>query len=539
MRIPRGSASRPPGAEARPGQFLEKENVMDNMLVSLLAFILGAGVAAGLLITLQKQRQRAGEEILSMARQEAETLRKQALINAREEWLQKENRRKADLKQKEKKLQQKEQQLKSHEAEIRGSQKAVQDLEMELTLKAKMLDHKEEEQKSLKDELKERLGEVQQRLESISGLTMEEARHHVLDQAQQKYEREAAELAAEIRTQARENATREARETLITTIEKMAADSTSEATIKEVEIPNNRIKGMVIGREGRNIKSFEAITGTKIIVDETPDTIVISCFDPVRREIARQALDTLIKTRNFSPRTIQDAVTKATRTVENQMNEAAGKVLKDLHLNVHPDLKRMLGRLRFRTSYGQNVLDHSKEVARIAGSLAAELGLDVMLAKRAGLLHDVGKADSNGSDKSHVAIGVEVCKRVREHPIVINSVMAHHNEAPPIDPISELVTAADIISSSRPGVRRDSVDSYTKRVEMLEGIAGGFPGVHRVYALYAGREIRVVAESSRLDDVMSEKLSSDIAEKISQDMQFPGQIKVVVIRESRAMATAV
>ncbi len=512
---------------------------MDNMLVSLLAFILGAGVAAGLLITLQKQRQRAGEEILSMARQEAETLRKQALINAREEWLQKENRRKADLKQKEKKLQQKEQQLKSHEAEIRGSQKAVQDLEMELTLKAKMLDHKEEEQKSLKDELKERLGEVQQRLESISGLTMEEARHHVLDQAQQKYEREAAELAAEIRTQARENATREARETLITTIEKMAADSTSEATIKEVEIPNNRIKGMVIGREGRNIKSFEAITGTKIIVDETPDTIVISCFDPVRREIARQALDTLIKTRNFSPRTIQDAVTKATRTVENQMNEAAGKVLKDLHLNVHPDLKRMLGRLRFRTSYGQNVLDHSKEVARIAGSLAAELGLDVMLAKRAGLLHDVGKADSNGSDKSHVAIGVEVCKRVREHPIVINSVMAHHNEAPPIDPISELVTAADIISSSRPGVRRDSVDSYTKRVEMLEGIAGGFPGVHRVYALYAGREIRVVAESSRLDDVMSEKLSSDIAEKISQDMQFPGQIKVVVIRESRAMATAV
>jgi len=512
---------------------------MDSLLVALISFAVGAGLAAALLITLQKQRQRAGEEILSLARQEAETLRKQALINAREEWLVKENRRKADLKQKEKKLQQREQQLKSHEAEIRGSQKAVQDLEMELTLKAKMLEHKEEEQKSLKGELKERLEDVQQRLESISNLTMEEARLHVLDQAQQKYEREAAELAAEIRTQARENASREARETLITTIEKMAADATSEATIKEVEIPNNRIKGMVIGREGRNIKSFEAITGTKIIVDETPDTIVISCFDPVRREIARQALDTLIKTRNFSPRTIQDAVTKATRTVENIMNEAAGKVLKELHLNVHPDLKRMLGRLRFRTSYGQNVLDHSKEVARIAGSLAAELGLDVMLAKRAGLLHDVGKADSNGSDKSHVAIGVEVCKRVREHPIVINSVMAHHNEAPPIDPISELVTAADIISSSRPGVRRDSVDSYTKRVETLEGIAGSFPGVHRVYALYAGREIRVVAESARLDDVMSEKLSSDIAEKISQDMQFPGQIKVVVIRESRAMATAV
>jgi ribonuclease Y len=505
----------------------------------LLAFLAGGGLAAALILTLQRQRGRAGDEILAQARQEAETLRKQALVNAREEWLVKENRRKADLKQREKKLQQKEQQLKGHEAEIRGSQKAVQDLEMELTLKAKMLDHKEEEQKSLKDELKLRLEEVQHRLEAVSGLTMEEARRQVLEQAEQRYESEAAQLAAEIKGQARENASREAREVIVTTIEKMAADATSEATIKEVEIPNNRIKGMVIGREGRNIKSFEAITGTKIIVDETPDTIVISCFDPVRREIARQALDTLIKTRNFSPRTIQDAVTKATRTVENIMNEAAGKVLKDLRLSVHPDLKRMLGRLRFRTSYGQNVLDHSREVARIAGSLAAELGLDVMLAKRAGLLHDVGKADSNGSDRSHVAIGVEVCKRVREHPIVINSVMAHHNEAPPIDPISELVTAADIISSSRPGVRRDSVDSYTRRVEMLEGIAGGFPGVHRVYALYAGREIRVVAESARVDDAMSEKLSSDIAEKISQDMQFPGQIKVVVIRESRAVATAV
>ena len=512
---------------------------MSVWMTALLALVAGAGLSAMACVALQRQRRRAGEEILSLARQEAETLRKQALVNAREEWAVKERRRKDDLKQREKKLLQKEQQLKAHEAEIRGSQKAVQDLEMELGLKAKMLEHKDEEQKSLKDELKVRLEEVQGRLESISGLTMEEARRQVLDQAQQKYEREAAELAAEIKGQARENAQREAREVIITTIERMAADSTSEATIKEVEIPNNRLKGMVIGREGRNIKSFEAITGTKIIVDETPDTIVISCFDPVRREIARLALDVLIKTRNFSPRTIQEAVTKATRAVDNTMNEAANKVLKELRLNVHPDLKRMLGRLRFRTSYGQNVLDHSKEVARIAGAMAAELGLDVMLAKRAGLLHDVGKADSNGSDKSHVAIGVEVCKRVREHPIVINSVMAHHNEAPPIDPISELVTAADIISSARPGVRRDSVDSYTKRVETLEGIAGSFPGVHRVYALYAGREIRVVAESARLDDVLSEKLSSDIADKISQEMQFPGQIKVVVIRESRAVATAV
>jgi len=429
-------------------------------------------------------------------------------------------------------------QLRAREAEIRAESKAVKDLEMEHKLREKMLDHREEQQKSLKEELQAKVAEAGARLEAVGGLPIEEARRQVLEIARQRYEKEAAELAAEIRSQARENAGREARETIVTAIEKMAADATAEATIKEVEIPNNRLKGMVIGREGRNIKSFEAITGAKMIVDETPDTIVISCFDPVRREIARLALEALVKTKNFSPRTIQEAVAKATRSVDNTMNEAANKVLKELKLSVHPDLKRMLGRLRYRTSYGQNVLDHSREVARIAGSLAAELGLDAHLARRAGLLHDVGKADSNGSDRSHVAIGVEVCTRVREHPIVINSVLAHHNEAPPIDPISELVTAADIISSARPGSRRDSVDSYTRRVETLETIAAGFPGVHRVFALYAGREIRVVAESGRLDDALSEKLSSDIALKISQEMQFPGSIKVVVIRESRAVATA-
>ncbi len=506
---------------------------------------LAGGLILGLAVTFvmrsmgRKADEEAGQDLLEMARQEADSIRKQAELEAREEWRVKENRRKQDLKQREKKLQQREQQNRSREAEIRGMQKAVQDMETELQVKQRMVEHKEAEQAELKEELKERIEEQRGKLEQISGLTVEEARREVLSHARQQFEREAAELAAEIRGQARELAAREAREVIITTIEKMAADSTQEATIKEVEIPNNRIKGMVIGREGRNIKSFEAITGTKMIVDETPDTIVISCFDPVRREVARIALESLIKTRNFSPRTIQDAVAKATRQVDGVMNEAATKVLKDLQLNVHPDLKKMIGRLRYRTSYGQNVLDHSKEVARIAGAMAAELGLDVMLAKRAGLLHDVGKADSNGSERSHVAIGVDVCTRVKEHPIVINSVMAHHNEAPPIDPISELVTAADIISSARPGSRRDSVDSYTKRVEQLEGIAGGFHGVHRVYALYAGREIRVVAEAGKVDDVMSEKLSSDIATKISQDMQFPGSIKVVVIRESRAVATAV
>ncbi len=508
-------------------------------LTLLLGLLVGAGLSAAVVVAYNRRQRSAAEDILTHAKREADTIRKQALISAREEWAQKENRRKEDLRRREKKLQQREQQIRGRETEIRAQAKAAHDLEMETKLRLKELDHREEEQEQLKIELKQRIDEQVDRLTSIAGLTMDEARREVLEIATERFEQEAAEQVAEIKNRARETASREAREIIITAIEKQAADTAGEATIKEVEIPNNRIKGMIIGREGRNIKSFEQITGAKMIVDETPDTIVLSCFDPVRREIARIALEALIKSRNFSPKTIQEAVAKATRQVDGVMNEAAGKVLRELKLNVHPDLKRMLGRLRYRTSYGQNVLDHSREVASIAGAMAAELGLDVMLAKRAGLLHDVGKAESNGSERSHVAIGVEVTKRVREHPIVINSVMAHHNEAPPIDPISELVTAADIISSARPGSRRDSVDSYTKRVEKLESIAEAFPGVHRVYALYAGREIRIVAESEKISDSMADVLSSDIAQKISQEMEFPGSIKVVVIRETKAVATAV
>jgi ribonucrease Y len=508
-------------------------------LIELLVGLLAGGIVTALAaMFLQRQRTSTGKDVLALARQEADTLKAKAQNQGREEWARKESRRKNELRQRDKKLQQKEQQIKARETEIRSQMKVSRDLEMELKLKEKMLDHKDEEQATLKEELTQSLGEQAQRLEAIAGKSMDEARQEVLEIARVRYEEEAAELASDIKGHARESASREAREIITTAIEKEAAATTSENTIKEVELPNNRIKGMVIGREGRNIKAFEAITDTKMIVDEMPDTIVISSFDPVKRETARLALEALIKSRNFTPRSIKDAVVRAKRTVDNQMNEAAGKVLKELQLNVHPELKRMLGRLRFRTSYGQNVLDHSREVARISGAMAAELGLDVPLAKRAGLLHDIGKADSNGSERSHVAIGLDICTRVREHPVVINSVLAHHKEAPPIDPISELVTAADIISSARPGSRRDSVDAYAKRVETLENIASDFPGVHRVYALYAGREIRVVTEADKLSDSMSEKLSSDIALKISQEMQFPGTIKVVVIRESRAVSQA-
>jgi ribonucrease Y len=511
------------------------EGIWIYLIVGLVA---GIVISTVLQLVLSGQKKKAANDILSLARNEAETLKKKSILSAREEWAVKEQRRKDNLKHRERKLNQRDQQLKTRDAEIRTQRKASNEIDMELKLREKMLGHKEEEQKTLKEELKIQVAAQIEKLTDISGMTMEDARRDVLEIAKARYEEEAAGMAVEIKNNVRESANREAREVITTAIEKMAADTAAEITIKEVEIPNNRIKGMIIGREGRNIKTFESITDTKMIVDETPDTIVISSFDPVKREIARLALETLIKSRNFTPKTIQDAVNKAVRVTDNLMNEASGKVLRTLNINVHPELKKMLGRLKYRTSYGQNILEHSLEVARIASAMAAELGLDEMLAKRAGLLHDIGKAESNGSERSHVAIGVDVCKRVREHPIVINAVMAHHKEAPPIDPISELVTAADIISSARPGSRRDSVDSYTKRVEKLESIAQSFKGVHRVYALYAGREIRVVTEAEKLSDAMSEKLTSDIAEKISQEMQFPGSIKVVVIRESRSMATA-
>jgi ribonuclease Y len=318
-------------------------------------------------------------------------------------------------------------------------------------------------------------------------------------------------------------------------IERMATEYTMESTLISVELPNDEWKGIVIGREGRNIKAFEAATGVKVIVDDTPETVVMSSFDPVKREIARIAMERLIKIKNINPKTIDSEVEKATREVDASVKKAAEETLQELKIkNVHPEMREYLGRLKYRTSYGQNILQHSKEVAWLAGGMAAELGLDVALAKRAGLFHDIGKAVSGDSEGSHVSIGVELTTRCNEHPVVINAILAHHEEAEPISPLSVLVTAADRISGARPGARRESLEAYAERITKLEELANSFEGVGKTYALSAGREIRVMIMPERISDVETKLLAADIARKIKETMEYPGQIKVTVIRQTIA-----
>jgi len=300
-------------------------------------------------------------------------------------------------------------------------------------------------------------------------------------------------------------------------------------------LPNDEWKGIVIGREGRNIKAFEAATGVKVIVDDTPETVVMSSFDPVKREIARIAMERLIKIKNINPKNIETEVEKATREVDASVKKAAEETLQELKIkNVHPEMREHLGRLKYRTSYGQNILQHSKEVAWLAGGMAAELGLDVALAKRAGLFHDIGKAVSGDSEGSHVSIGVELATRCNEHAVVINSILAHHEEAEPISPLSVLVTAADRISGARPGARRESLEAYAERITKLEELANSFEGVGKTYALSAGREIRVMIMPEKISDVETKLLAADIARKIKETMEYPGQIKVTVIRQTIA-----
>jgi len=377
------------------------------------------------------------------------------------------------------------------------------------------------------------------RLERVAGLTAEEAKRELLQKVEDEARAQAGALGREIREQAKKDAERDAKKIIALAVQRLAAEHTAETTVAAVALPSDEMKGRIIGREGRNIRAFEQVTGVDLIIDDTPDTVIVSCFDPIRREVGRRALEALIVDGRIHPGRIEEIVKKIRTELESQLVELGEQAAFETGIHgLHPEMIKLIGRMRYRTSYGQNIYDHSKEVAWLAGMMAAELGLDVALAKRGGLLHDVGKVLTHESEGTHVELGVEMARKYRESAAVIGAIAAHHDDVPHESIESVLVQAADAISGARPGARREIMQQYLQRIKDLENLALAYHGVEKAYAIQAGRELRVIVEAEKVTDNDSDKLSFDIAQKIQTEMTFPGQIKVTVIREKRAVNVA-
>jgi len=408
------------------------------------------------------------------------------------------------------------------------------------------VDHRERELRKTEQQLQERAHgldkrsqEIGTRLEQVARLTAQEAKLEIVSRIENEARDEAAALVRNITEQAKKNADREAKKIIALAIQRIAAEQTAESSVSAVLLPSDEMKGRIIGREGRNIRAFEAATGVDVIIDDTPDTVVVSCFEPVRREIGRLALERLIADGRIHPGRIEEIVKKAKADVDAGIVEAGEQAVYDTGVRgMHAELVKLVGRMKYRTSYGQNILEHSKEVAYLAGIMAAELKLDVSLAKRGALLHDVGKVLTHEHDGTHVQLGVEMATKYGENATVINCIAAHHDDVPHESPVSVIVQAADAISGSRPGARREAFETYVKRLSDLEKLASEFKGVEKVFAIQAGREVRVVVTPDHVDDAAAARMTDEIARKIERELQYPGQIKVVVIRETRAVGVA-
>ena len=450
---------------------------------------------------------------------------KEEIHKSRSEYEREVKERRAEVSKQERRLQQKEEAL---DKKIDLHEKK----EDELAKRIAAIDKKQEEVESLKRSQMEVL-------EKISGLTQEEAKAYILKGVEENVRHETAMKIKEIEAQMKEEADQTAREIIATAIQRCAADHAAETTVSVVPLPNDEMKGRIIGREGRNIRTLETITGVDLIIDDTPEAITVSSFDPVRREVARLALEKLIADGRIHPTRIEDMVEKARREVDHTIKVEGERATFETGVhNLHPELIKLLGRQKYRTSYGQNVLNHSIEVAHIAGLMASELGVDVTLAKRAGLLHDLGKSVDHEMEGSHVQLGVELAKKYKENPVVINAIEAHHGDVEPQTVIACLVQAADAISAARPGARRENVENYIRRLEKLEELTNSFPGVEKAYAIQAGREVRVMVKPEEVTEDNMILLAHDLAKKIESELEYPGQIKVNVIRETKAVEYA-
>jgi ribonuclease Y len=480
--------------------------------------------------------EQSAKRILDEAAREAESLRKtsvlsgkEELIGLREEWEQEARKRREEIEREERRVQER-------ESLLNRKYELLEQREKEGASQAAALKGRREAIDAREQELTKLVGEERRRLEQLAGLTAQEAKAELIQRLEDEAQADAANRLRDIRDSAKRTADREAKKIIALAIQRIAAEQTAETTVSAVSLPNDEMKGRIIGREGRNIRAFELITGVDVIIDDTPDTVVVSCFDPVRREVARLSLEKLVADGRIHPGRIEEVVSKSRQEVDASIIDTGERAAyaSGVH-GLHPELIKLIGRMRWRTSYGQNILSHSQEVAWLAGIMAAELGLDVPMARRGALLHDMGKVLTHEHEGTHVQLGVEMATRYGEHPLVVNCIAAHHDDVPHESEISVLVQAADAISGSRPGARREAFETYVKRLEGLERIASGYRGVEKVFAIQAGREVRVIVTPDDIEENRMPSLSDEIARRIEAELQYPGQIKVVLIRETRSV----
>ena len=466
-------------------------------------------------------------EIIDEALKTAETKKREALLEAKEESIRTKNELDKETKERRAELQRYERRVLNKEENLDKKSETLERRETSLTAREENVSRK----LAAADEL---LDKRQQELERISGLTSEQAKEYLLKSVEDDVKHDTARMIKEMENRAREEADKKAREYVVTAIQRCAADHVAETTVSVVQLPNDEMKGRIIGREGRNIRTLETMTGVELIIDDTPEAVVLSGFDPIRREVARIALERLIVDGRIHPAKIEEMVEKAQKEVEINMREDGETATLEVGIHgIHPELVKLLGKMRFRTSYGQNALKHSIEVAQLAGLLAAEVGVDIRIAKRAGLLHDIGKSIDHEVEGSHVKLGAELCRKYKESATIINAVESHHGDVEPESLISCIVQAADTISAARPGARRETLETYTNRLKQLEEITDSFKGVDKSFAIQAGREVRVMVVPEQINDDDMVLLARDISKKIEESMEYPGQIRVNVIRESR------